>query len=97
MITYIDYVVDYSGDWEGIYINFQLKYQNHSTPGFMWIEVLKEVSGTQIEIRKWQTEMDNDTYTSYPVEFMDLTLFASQYQLEGIDGADACVLHKEIQ
>jgi hypothetical protein len=92
VVTYIDYVSDESGDWHGIYVNFQSKYQNHSIPDFIWLDILKQVSGTQIEIRKWETAMDNETYTSYPIEFMDLAMFSTQYQLKGTDGADACAV-----
>ena len=94
MITYVDYVSDNSGDWTAIYVNFQIKYQGHSIPDFIWIELLHQISGTQVEVREWTTAMDNETYTSYPTEFMDLTMFSTQYQLEGIDGADTCILHE---
>jgi hypothetical protein len=94
VITYIDYVSDNSGDWTGIYVNFHIKYQGHSIPDFIWIELLNQISGTQVESREWTTAMDHETYTSYPIEFMDLTMFNTQYELEGINGADTCALHE---
>jgi hypothetical protein len=95
VITYIDYVWDESGDWKGLYVNFQIKYQNHSIPDLIWREVLVEVSETKVVIREWRTAMDHVTYTSYPIELTDLLLFDSQYQLTPINGADSCVLHKD--
>jgi hypothetical protein len=95
VITYIDYVSDESGDWEGLYFNFQMIYQNHSIPNFIWLGALSQASGTNVLIREWRTAMDNETYTSYPIELTDLLLFDSQYQLTPINGADSCVLHKD--
>jgi len=93
VITYIDFVSDYYGDWAGIYVNFQMKYQGHSIPQFKWLEILKEVSGTDVEIRTWETAMGKDsTYSSYPMEFMDLPLFGTQYQLKQTSGDEVCIV-----
>jgi len=92
--TNIEYVSNESGDWTGIYIDFRLKYQGHSIPDFIWIDILREMSNdyTKVHIREWRTEMDIETYNSYPFEFMDLTLLKTQFKLEQTSGDSVCFI-----
>jgi len=90
----IDHVKDGSGEWEGIFLNDALKYEGHSIPTFIWLQVIAETAPhSEILIRIWETDMISCGEDIYPASMTDLLLFADRYKLVGIDGADACVLH----
>lgn len=90
----IDHVKDSSGDWQAIFLNDSLKYEGHGIPTFIWLQVIAETAPhSEIEIRIWETNMVPCGEEIYPASMMDLMLDKDRYQLVGIDGADACVLH----
>jgi hypothetical protein len=86
----IDYVKDESGDWAGLYLTDRLEYQGHHIPTHVWLKTLSELGPhNEILVREWTTDM----MSSYPASMSDLLLFADNYKLTPIDGADACILH----
>jgi len=90
----IDHVKDESGEWEAIFLNDNLKYEGHVIPTFIWLQVIAESAAhNEILTRIWETDMRSCGEDIYPVSMTDLMIRKDRYQLVGINGADACVLH----
>lgn len=56
-------------DWKGLYVNGNLKYEGHSIPDFVWVEVLR---GDQIFLDEYEGGMDTLMNTGrFPERFSD--------------------------
>jgi hypothetical protein len=58
-------------DWEGIYINGELEYENHRLHSGDWIEIIRKFNGFREVKRFWADEEYMHDVGSYPTKFED--------------------------
>ena len=52
-----DYKVVSADDWQGIYINGELRFEGHSIPNWVWIEIVDELL---VDHKVDQTDYESD-------------------------------------
>jgi hypothetical protein len=70
MSVQLDYIQDDGGDWSGIYLNGRLIHDGHDIPDHVWIALFAQASFEHIEVRLWDSYLDNGG--RYPTDFLEI-------------------------